>query len=176
MIARLVFLLCFCPFAYADELSICYNYGCAATTKIALSAPELVRVNALFRETPDAASERVKLGEAIALMQSFAARKTPTRNDRPGNYADDIVDGRMDCIDHSKNSTTYLNFLQSAGLLKHHRVLPPVMRAPWIVNVHWAARIVDAEGREFAVDSWSSERDTPVPIVPLQAWLKGRNV
>ncbi|MGH8770522.1 MAG: hypothetical protein ACREV2_04980 [Burkholderiales bacterium] len=171
---RLILLLtCFCPLAHANELTICYNYGCATTAKVVLSAHEVERVTALFRDAGNAAAERAGIGQALALIRSFAAEQTPTRFDRPGNFADDIVDGRMDCIDHSKNSTTYLNFLQSAGLLKHHRVLTPIMRAPWIVNVHWAARIGDEEGHEFAVDSWSSGREMSVPILPLQAWLKG---
>jgi hypothetical protein len=171
---RLWFIMwCICPLAYAEELMICYNYGCSSTAKVVLSSQETQRLTALFHDGDDALAERASIGKAVALLQSFASEQTPTRFDRPGNFADDVADGRMDCIDHSRNSTTYLEILQSRGLLKHHRVLSPIMRAPWLVNVHWAARIADEGGREFAVDSWGLEQGVPVPLVPLAAWLRG---
>lgn len=152
---------------------MCYNYGCSATATMMLADSEMESIAPLFHEVDGAEAERASIGRALALMHVFAAEQTPTRFDRPGNFEDDVVDGRMDCIDHSGNSTTYLNFLQSQNWLRYHRVLAPVRRAPWLINVHWGARIIDEKGREFAVDSWHSERGAPVPIVPLDAWLRG---
>jgi hypothetical protein len=138
-----------------------------------LSPREIESVAELLHALDGADAERSGIARALALMHAYAGEQTPTRFDRPGNFDDDFVNGRMDCIDHSSNSTTYLNFLQSRGWLKYHRVLSSVRRAPWLLNTHWAARIADEKDREFAVDSWQSERGAPVPVVPLDAWLRG---
>lgn len=164
-----------CPLAHAGEVAICYNYGCSTTASVIFMSHEIESVALLFNGADDPASERERIARALALLHSFTARQTPTRFDRPGNYEDDLVDGRMDCIDHSRNTTAYLDFLKSLGLIKHHRVMMPVMRAPWLVDVHWAARIADQEGNEFAVDSWLSEIGVPVPVMTLDAWRWGRN-
>jgi hypothetical protein len=159
-------------FAHAADLRVCFNYGCASSAIVALSEPQIAGIAALFQGVDGAEDERARIATALAMLHGYAAEQTPIRYDRPGNFDDD-VDGRMDCIDHSSNSTVYLKFLEGRGLLKHHRVLSPLHRAPWLLNVHWGARIVDERDVEFAVDSWHSERGTPVPIVPLDAWMRG---
>jgi len=84
------------------------------------------------------------------------------------------VDGRMDCIDESTNTTSYLRLLESKGWLRFHRVLEPVRRAPLLINDHWAARIVETQtSREFAVDSWFFDNGRPAFVAPLEEWHKG---
>ena len=159
--------------AYAEELSVCFNYGCSTAAALSLSASEIRNIAALFEAADDAEGERASIAAAVAMLHDLAATRTPTRNDRPGNFDDELVSGRMDCIDHASNSTTYLKFLHARGWLKHHRVLPPLRRAPWLLDVHWGARIADDQGLEFAVDSWKTKRGLPVPIIPLNAWMRG---
>jgi hypothetical protein len=165
--------LLFWQLANAEELSVCFNYGCSTAAPIILSASERHNIAALFEAVDGAEGERASIARAVATMHDLAATQTPTRNDRPGNFEDELVSGRMDCIDHASNSTTYLNFLQARGWLKHHRVLTPLRRAPWLLDVHWGARIADDKGAEFMVDSWKAKRGTPVPIIPIKAWMRG---
>lgn len=167
-------LLCSGLAAQADEVSICYNYDCAATARVDLRADELNAAGRLLLRTSDAVEERESISRAIGLFEFSAGQQTPTWVDKGRNVNDDGVDGRMDCIDESANATAYLNLLEGRGWLKRHRVLEPVKRAPLLVNVHWAARIVEKEsGREFAVDSWFFDNGLPAFVVPLDEWLAG---
>lgn len=160
--------------AYADKVSICYNYGCAASAEVKLRGAELSRINLLFAWIDGAAEERQAISQAIGLFQTFAGQQTPTFRDRGRNFPDDGVDGRMDCIDHAHNTSAYLRLMEERGWLRFHRILEPVKRAPLIFNEHWSARIAGKEsGAEFVVDSWFFDNGHPAAIFTLAEWMKG---
>ncbi|MGE5027372.1 MAG: hypothetical protein ACM3JK_02765 [Betaproteobacteria bacterium] len=169
-----VSMLCLSLTAQADEVSICYNYGCAASARVELDANVLHAVKVLLRRAGDEAREREAISLALGLFEVFAGLQTPTWADRGRNVNDDGVDGRMDCLDESANATTYLHLLESKGWLRYHRVLEPVKRAPLWVNDHWAAQIAEKQsGREFAVDSWFLDNGLPAFVAPLDEWRNG---
>jgi len=174
---RLVFFLlfvCISLGATADELTICYNYGCTAKATVVFSEKQLLQVGTLFKTLPSAETERTSISKAIGLFESFSGQQTPTQNDRGGNVNDDGVDGRMDCIDHAHNTTAYLRLMEERGWLKFHRVQEPVRRAPFIVNDHWAARIQGKQsGQEFIVDSWFFDNGHSAAVFTLDDWLSG---
>jgi hypothetical protein len=170
----IVFLVCASFPARAAEVTICYNYGCAAQAKVTVALDDLARLDQLFEGVEDAVVERSSIQFAIGLMNRIAGKQTPIRNDRGGNYDDDGVEGRMDCIDHSHTTTAYLKLIEARGLLSFHQVLEPVHRAPLLVNDHWSARILDIEsGEQYAVDSWFFDNGEPAAIFPIRDWLKG---
>jgi hypothetical protein len=169
-----ILILCLSLPAQADEVSICYNYGCAVSAKVELDANVLHAVRRLLLRSGDEAKEREAIYLAIGLFEIIAGQQTPTWADKGRNVDDDGVDGRMDCLDESTNDTAYLRLLESKSWLKHHRVLEPVKRAPLWVNDHWAARIMEKQtGREFAVDSWFLDNGRPAFVVPLEEWRNG---
>lgn len=160
--------------AHAVELPICYNYDCATREYFSLSRTDLIQLGALFRGLKSPAAERTSIGLAIGFLNTLAGAQTPVHNDRGGNFDDDGVDGRMDCIDHATTATGYLQFLQQRGLMRMHTVGDPVYRAPYIVNDHWAASVRDKHsGEEYAVDAWFFDNGHPAAVVPLPAWVKG---
>lgn len=172
----LLFLLLACSSlgVAADELTICYNYGCAVKATVVFSDMQLFQLGALFNKLSSAEAERTSITQAIGLLETFSGKQTPTHNDRGGNADDDGIDGRMDCIDHSHNSTAYLHLMANHGWLKFHRVLEPVRRAPFIVNDHWAARIQEKQGgQEFIIDSWFFDNGHPAALFTLDDWLNG---
>ena len=176
MISRLFFMFfaSMSLLAQADQITICYNYGCNTTAQISLRGHQLQQLKQLFKELPDAQAERLAITQAIGLLEQFAGTQTPTRNDKGANENDDGVDGRMDCIDHSHNSTAYLRLLEAHDWLKFHRVREPVKRAPLLVNVHWAAHIQEIKSqREFVIDSWFFDNGHPAAIFELEDWLRG---
>lgn len=160
--------------ARADEVSMCFNYGCNAQAVVNLSAAELDTVAALFADVAGAADERDAVARAMAWLYFYAGQQSPIWRDRGGNYEDDGVDGRMDCIDHSINTTTWLHLLAEHGWLKHHRVAERVQRGR-LLSVHWSARLVEtgATQREWAVDTWFLDPGRPASIFPLRDWMKG---
>ncbi len=158
----------------ADQVTICYNYDCAVHATVTFTDSQMKHIKELFRGLPDAAAERAAIGRAIGLFETFAGEQTPTYRDKGGDENDDGVDGRMDCIDHAHNSTAYLRLLERDGYLRFHRVLDPVERAPWLVNVHWAALIEEtASKREYVVDSWFFDNGHPAVIFDLGDWKRG---
>lgn len=161
--------------AHADEqVDICYNWGCQTRAVVVFDVNDLLRIADLFEGADTPALERSAIQLAIGLMERLAGEQTPTRNDRGGNLDDDGVEGRMDCIDHSHNTTAYLRLLERRGLLRFHEVLEPVERAPWLFDVHWAARIRErASGEEYVVDSWFFDNGQPAAVFTLREWKKG---
>ena len=174
---RLIFfllLVCISLRAAADELTICYNYDCAVQAAVVFSEKQVLQVGALFKKLPSAETERTAIAQAIGLFETFAGKQTPTHNDRGGNVNDEGVDGRMDCIDHSHNTTAYLRLMEQRGWFNFHRVLEPTMRAHLLVNDHWAARIQEKQGgQEFIVDSWFFDNGHPATLFTLDEWLSG---
>jgi len=160
--------------AKAEDLSICYNYGCATRAIVHLRGAQLSHVRMLFAWAENAEAERNAIAKAIGVLQTFAGQQTPTFRDRGRNLADEEADGRMDCIDHSVNNTLYMNLMKDRGWLKFHKVLEPARRAPLIVVEHWASRIAEHEsGREFVVDSWFFDNGHAAIIFPLEEWMNG---
>jgi len=170
----LVLLACLALNAHADTVTICYNYGCHREARVTFSHSELQQIHALFRHDVTAAGERQSIAQAVGRFESFAGRQTPTYRDKGGNANDDGADGRMDCIDHSIDTTAYLRLLERHGWLKFHRVLPRIKRAPLLVDVHWGARIIErGTHQQYVVDSWFFDNGHPAAIFKLRDWLDG---
>ena len=172
---RLIFLALFLSTAtFADELSVCYNYSCREQALVTFKLRELKTLKSILKASSDAAAERAAIAQALGQMRVFAGEQSPTYRDKGENKYDDELDGRMDCVDHASNSTTYLRLLAKRGWLKYHSVIEPVMRAPLFLDVHWAAAIEEnRSGAKFAVDSWFFDHGAPANIFPLEAWLAG---
>jgi len=170
-LAVLAFLAFAC--ARADEqVTICYNYGCSARSAVTLSEPQLERVRRALENSPDPFSERIAIAWAVGRMYFYAGQQSPIWRDRGGNYDDDGVDGRMDCIDHAHNTSAWLEIFQRRGWLRFHSVLPSVDRG--VFAVHWGARIRQHPGsEEFIVDSWFFDNGNPAAVFTLAAWMQG---
>lgn len=161
--------------ARAEEVTICYNYGCSARAPVDYSEAELDGLHRLLAAADDAAAERSAISAVIGRMYAIAGTQTPIWRDKGGNYADAGENGTMDCIDHSTNSSAFLRLLQARGWLRHHEVLEPVRRSRLLFFQHWAARIRERETRnEYAVDSWFFDNGRPVLVLPVEDWLAYR--
>ena len=167
--------------ALADErVSICFNYGCITQHEAVYSEEQLNELRQLFAGARDAMEERVAISSAIGRMLGWAGKQTPIAADRGGNYADQSVYGRMDCIDHSTTTTRLLRMLEQRGFLRHHRVLEPIMRQRYLVLIHFSAQVEESrvanEGelaQRFVVDSWYFDNGQPAVVMPLARWLAG---
>lgn len=157
-----------------EAVDLCFNYECRSQMTIEFDQRDLRRAARLFLDAADAPAEREAIRQAVALLAGVAANRSPIGNDKGGNVADDGVNGRMDCIDHSRTTTEYLRLLERRHWLRFHRVLTPVVRAPLLVNIHWAARIEEQQsGAQFVVDTWFKPNGEPAAIFDLEAWRRG---
>lgn len=172
---RLYFLLLlvFSP-AWADvTVDLCHGYGCIAQATIRYPERLLLTVGRRLAVVQSAAEERHLLSLLIGEMYAFAGASSVLRNDRGGNFADDGVEGRMDCIDHSTSTTRLLRLFEARGYLHWHRVLEPEVRG--FFGVHYSAAIEELAGDNniYVVDSWFVDNGKPAVILPLEDWKKG---
>ncbi len=175
------FLLLWSLTVWADEqVSVCFNYGCAAQAEVVYSNRQLRKIGRVLRVADDAAEERDAIAVAIGHLLGWAGKQTPISADRGGNYVDDEVSGRMDCIDHSTTTTRLLQMMETRGLLRFHRVLEPVMRQRYLVLIHYSALIEEVlpanaggEPGRYVVDSWFVDNGQPAVVMPLASWLAG---
>ena len=186
----------------ADELvPICHGYGCQATAEIRYTEGQLAGIRRMLFAAKDAEGEREALSMALGEFYRWAGEQSDVHNDKGGNYADEGVSGRMDCIDHSTSTTRLLRLLERRGYLRWHRVIEPVERnVIGVLFIHYSAVIEEVgrpggrlakaeaavanEGEEavgesvgeparFAVDSWFVDNGQPAVILPLEDWKKG---
>ena len=162
--------------AHAEQVTICYNYGCNAKARVNYSEPQLDALHQLLAAARDAAAEREAMSIAIGRMYAIAGEQTPVWRDKGGNYADGGEDGRMDCIDHSTNTTAFLQLLQERGWFRFHEVLAPLRRMRFLIVEHWAARIRDKSTQQIhIVDSWYVDNGRPATVFKVEEWLTGRH-
>ena len=160
--------------AAADEVAICFNYGCKEQAVVSYSPLHLGQVQAQFVDVDSSAAERAAIARAVAWLYFSAGAQSPIWRDRGGNFDDDETQpGRMDCIDHSTNTTAYLRLIERHGWLKFHTVGERVLRGRMLSD-HWAARVVEHDSQaEWVVDTWFLDPGLPASFFPLRAWLDG---
>ena len=162
--------------ASADELTICYNYGCSAKAQVDFGGAQLESLRAALAAAGDAGAERTAISRVIGRMYAIAGEQTPVWRDKGGNFADGGVNGQMDCIDHSTTTAAFLWLLKARGWLRFHEVLEPVERTRFVFAVHWAARMRDLETqRVYAVDSWYFDNGHPAAVLPVEDWFAGKD-
>lgn len=179
-----------------ESVEVCYNYDCRARATVRFDDQALDPVRRVLAEAADAAAEREAIAYAMGWMYFLAGQQTPIWRDRGGNFDDgDYLNGRMDCIDHSTNTTAFLRVLERRGWLRHHRVLDPVRRGRFL-DIHWAGHVAEvpsagvpsgeasenaaslqatgsADGREYVVDTWFHDPGHPAMVAPLRDWMRG---
>ncbi len=175
-IGLLAALLAHASAACAEELTICYNYGCNAKAQVDYASAQLESLRAALAAAGDADAERAAISRVIGRMYAIAGEQTPVWRDKGGNFADAGVNGQMDCIDHSTNTDNFLRLLQAHGWLRFHEVLERIERTRYIFAVHWSARIRDrATQQVYVVDSWYFDNGHPAAMFPVESWLAGND-
>lgn len=178
-----LFLLLALSASAEERVTVCFNYGCLSRDEAVFSDDQLRTIGALLAEAKDAAGEREAIGQAIGRLLGWAGQQTPIKADRGGNYADDSVYGRMDCIDHSTTTTRLLRMMEKNGFLRFHTVLEPVVRNRFFFLTHFSAQIEEKmllspakeseQAARYAVDSWFFDNGQPAAVIPLARWFAG---
>lgn len=175
-------LLCSAAALAQARVDVCYNYGCLNTATVTYSRQQLRQVRDLLDDAVNAVHERELIGVVVGRLLGWAGKQSPIHADRGGNYADEGVYGRMDCIDHATTTTRLLQMLEQRGWLRWHRVLAPEVRTRLVIFDHWSAVIEEAPKAPFrdehplsraryAVDSWFYDNGQPAVVMPLDEWM-----
>ncbi len=173
-------LLCSFSLKAEERIIVCFNYGCYAQAEVVYSDEQLRVIGFLLGEARDAAQERDAISLAAGRMLGWAGKQTPISADRGGNYADDAVYGKMDCIDHSTTTTRLLRLMEGQGWLRYHRVLEPELRMRFFIFMHYSAlieeKVAAVEGGQperYVVDTWFFDNGLPAVVMPLAEWRAG---
>ncbi|AWI75512.1 hypothetical protein CEW83_10065 [Parazoarcus communis] len=126
------------------RVPVCFNYSCVATETVAFDAALLEQARGQLLAASDPATERAVLAAVVGRLYREAGVQTPVGADRAGNYFDQGVDGRMDCIDHSTNTTRFLKLIEARDMLRFHRVLEPARRTRFVLQ-HFSAVVEEVE-------------------------------
>ena len=164
------------------KVVVCFNYGCLNTAEVTFSRAQLAAVRDQLEDALDAEHERALIAGVVGQLLALAGEQSPIGADRGGNFADEGVYGRMDCIDHSTTTTRLLTLLERRGWLRWHRVLAPEVRSRLFMFQHWTAVIEERPRLPFrdltpqsqmryAVDSWFRDNGKPAVIQPLGYWM-----
>ena len=155
-------------------LRICYNWSCAARATVTFSAADLAVVKDYLSQCAGTSLydrvQRLRVG--IWQLQLIAQRHLPQlANDREINDFDKDVDGRLDCVDSSTNTSTYLRILQDLGQLPGWSVAPAEVRNLLDLHgVHWTAVVINNDGARWSVDSWYRPHGHLPFVMPLADW------
>ena len=159
------------------SIDICYGFGCKQQETIIFDAELATMLSRLFRPAAtSAAQEREQIARAIAYLERHVGTAVGTDADIGGNFDPDRhypQRYQLDCIDESRNTTSYLKYLDRIGLLRWHRVSARRHRSRFLVDGHWTAVIEEtSNGKRYAVDSWYHDNGQPPEIQPLDDWLQ----
>ena len=160
-------------------LRVCYNWSCSSREFVTFSAADIANVKDYLTQcVGDSFHDRVqRLRVGIWQLQLVAQKYIPNlANDREINEFDRDVEGRLDCVDSSTNTTTYLRILQDLGQLTGFSVTNPEVRNLMDFHaVHWTAVVTDKnDGKLWSVDSWFRPHGHLPFVMPLADWKKDK--
>ena len=163
--------------ASRQKFTQCHGYSCTVKSPTGLDDSEWRGIEKIFTPVPkDAVSERIRIGEAVAALEKITGQKTGTDADLAMAGTLKENDRQLDCIDETINTTHYLRFLETGGLLKYHEPAPPTHRG-YFIDGRWPHNTAvireKATGALFVVDSfYKANGETPY-ILPRSQWLAG---
>jgi hypothetical protein len=158
-----------------NRYTVCYAHGCNSLGYVSLSEEQWGQVRDILLPLSDtAAEERQRIRAAIALMEKFSGIATGTLRDKGGTFNFGI-DGQMDCIDESVNTSLYLTMFHRYGMLRHHRVVDRATRGWFLFGWPHTTAVIreNARNARWAVDSWFLDNGEPPFILPLEVWKRG---
>ena len=161
-----------------DNYSVCHGHSCAKFAFISLSEHQWLTVKALFKPiASNPVQEREQIKQAIALLEEFTGVQAGTYKDRAENFTKHGLNGQLDCIDESTNTSVYLRMLENAGVLQWHILAHRISRGLFYGDFsapHTTATIIEKKSNiRYAVDSWFGNNGEPPEIVPLKLWKSG---
>ncbi len=160
--------------SFCQTLLVCYHANCFKKKTFEISSNTHNQVATFFSSVTSAADEREAIRYAVRELYLEAAKYSPIASDRGGNFSDITADGRMDCVDHSRNNFTFLTYMQQQGWLQYHRVGEIVWRNPLIINLHYAGQILDINtGTSWVIDTWFHDFGELAVIIPYEQWKNG---
>ncbi len=163
----------------ATTVAVCHGYGCPYRAPIHLGPGDVAVLRSLLAQgSGSPAAERRAIARAVAWFERKAGPIAGTVNDTPST--DPHLAGKrgeQDCIDEAATTTGLLVLLEAQGMLRHHRVAPPIASGFLSTGYpHITAVIAErVNGTTYAVDSWADRNGVPPIVMQTDRWLAWAN-
>ncbi len=158
---------------------VCHAYGCQMRTKFTFTEADLAELKVLIDKTrgtePDSPEqERRAVAYAIGWMETRVGNVIGTKDDRPGmDFAASGDPTQQDCVDEATNTTSYLNVLAGAGLVRHHEVGVPFAKENYLRGVagwtHWTAVLIEKPFSGIATKAAAPQKGATLTPASLKA-------
>lgn len=166
------------PPGTAGSFMVCHGYDCTYKTTVKVWPEEWEQVRAVLTPAAaDAAEERQRIVEAVALMERFVGERIGTSADEGGfkmRIGGDPT--QLDCIDETINTTVYFMMMKRDGLFRYHDVGRPAHRGFFLDGrwYHQTAVLREKKtGTDYAVDTWYADNGIPATPLLLSDWHAG---
>ena len=162
--------------AHWEGFGYCGGWGCSDPHPVDLTREEWDEVAAImYPAALTAEEERIKIGQAIGRLETFAGGKVGYDRDRAGTAAGVLQFGQLDCYSEAANSSTFIHLLHNAGLLDFHEPADPIMRGQATARswrqTHATATLMETEsGVLYAMDSWFFASGHAAVSVEADVW------
>jgi hypothetical protein len=153
------------PFSALSQpaaVPLCFNYACHDQALIFYSAAQMAEALAHLQAAHTAEQEREHLAHVLGRLYAWAAQQSPIGADQPGNRADQEVDGRMDCIDHTTNNEHLIALLEARGGVRFHRLAERKRRTQFLYQ-HYSAVIEEKPAIPPSKRTWD-DHDSMNPL------------
>ena len=155
----------------------CHGFSCAERSRVSLSAAEWAKVKApLTPPARDARTERARIANAVAAMQTIVGVKTGT-GVHQWTHKDMMIlpnlgdPTQRDCIDEAVNTWTTMTMLERVGLFRFHTVAElGYAGLPTDTNPRNTAVLREKSGALYAVDASLVDGGEPPLVMPLSVW------
>jgi len=155
----------------------CHGFSCAERSRVSLSAAEWAKVKApLTPPARDVRTERARIANAVAAMQTIVGVKTGT-GVHQWTHKDMMIlpnlgdPTQRDCIDEAVNTWTTMTMLERAGLFRFHTVAElGYAGLPTDTNPRNTAVLREKSGALYAVDASLVDGGEPPLVMPLSVW------
>jgi hypothetical protein len=162
------------------SVHVCHAYGCRMRTKFTFTEQDIAELTAIMKKwrtkADTAEDERRGVAYAIGWIETRVGNVIGTKDDRAGmDFSGSGDPTQQDCVDESTNTTSYMQILQSRGLLKHHTVGTPFAKDNYLRGIagwtHWTAILTEtATTQRWAVDSWIYANGENPAIIEAEKW------
>ncbi len=156
------------------QVKICSGFGCIYQQTLAFSQSDIAHIRSVMKGSQtDPALERSAIGELVAWKERLAQQRLRMRADTKLSYQRDSgIRGQMDCVDESSNTLAFVKFLSNENLLRHHKPKKIAERGFLFDGryPHRTAVLTDANGTNWAFDSWKKDGGELPQVVKLSEW------
>ncbi len=158
---------------------VCHAYGCRMRTKFTFTEADLAQLHTLMakvraKEPDSPEQERRGVAYAIGWMETRVGDAIGTKSDRAGMDFEGSGDPtQQDCVDEATNTTSYLNVLAAAGLLRHHDVGVPFAKENYLRGIsgwtHWTAVLIEKPFAGIAARTTSAGKGAKISTAAVKA-------